>query len=151
MMEVNLDFLSEYDVITSIEMYHDFVHVMENKKQVLKKLIEEIKAVVLMVSTQENEIKEDFKELSCEIITEDNGVKSQQVIVTEFAKVIRLQLEMDDFNISVLDTFANWKCSLKNMHDQMEICNKEISKAASILRKVTVILQHTGEPDATIV
>ena len=50
MMEVDLDFLCEYNVITSVEMYHDFMHVMENKKQVLQKLIEEVKAAVLIYS-----------------------------------------------------------------------------------------------------
>lgn len=120
-MEIDLDLLCEYDAITSVEMSHDFMHVMENKKQVLQKLIEEIKETILMVSTKENKIKEAFKELSYEIITKENRVKNQQEILIEFAEAIRLQLEGDDFNISVLDTFANWKCSLKNPHNQMEV------------------------------
>lgn len=77
-MEVDLDFLSEYNDITSVEMYYDFMHVKKNKKQVLQKLIEEVKAKVLIMSTQEDKIKGALKKLPCEIIDEDNKVRSQQ-------------------------------------------------------------------------
>ena len=92
-----------------------------------------------------------MKELPCEIINEDNKVRSQQEVLTEFVEVISLQLESDDFKICVLDTFANWKFSLKNLHNQVEDSSKETSREVSTLRKVIMILQHTGEPDAIVV
>ena len=101
-----MDVLCEYEVITSIEMYHDYAHVMTNKEKVLQGLVKDTKAVVAGITNEESMIREAFRGLSCEIITDDNRLKNQDVL-TEFEEAICLQLEVDDFNISVLDTFAS--------------------------------------------
>lgn len=41
-----LDVLCEYKVITSVEMYHDYAHVMTNKEKVLQGLVKDAKVVV---------------------------------------------------------------------------------------------------------
>ena len=52
-------------------------------------------------------IREAFRGLSCEIITKDSGLKNQEDVLTEFTEAVCFQLGVDDFNISVLNTFAN--------------------------------------------
>lgn len=106
-------------------MYHDYTHVITNKEQVLQGLVKDARAVVAKITNQESTIREAFRGLSCELITEDNKLKNQDVLI-EFAEAIRLQLEVEDFSISVLDTLASWKYSLKNLQNQVEICNRDI-------------------------
>ena len=120
MTEINLDVLCEYKVIMSIEMYHDYAHVMTNKEKVLKGLVKDAKAAIARITNQESMIREAFRGLSCEIITKDNELKNQEDVLIEFIEGIHLQIEVDDFNISALDTFSSRKYSLKNVQNKMD-------------------------------
>ena len=85
-MKIDLYFFCEHEVITSIEMYHDYTHMMTNKEKVLQGLVKDAKTTVARITNQESMIKEAFKGLSCKMITEDNKLKNQEDVLTELTR-----------------------------------------------------------------
>ena len=63
MMEIDLDVLCEYKVIMSLEMYHDYAHMMTNKELVLQGLVKDAKAALARINNQAGMIREEFRGL----------------------------------------------------------------------------------------
>ena len=70
-------------------MYDDHTHVMTNKEKVLQELVKDVKATTTKITNQKSMIREAFRGLLFEIITEDNILKNQDVLI-DFIEAIRL-------------------------------------------------------------
>ena len=105
----------------------------------------------MKIDEQKHMISECFKKLSCRDMNENDELKKEEDILTEFTKTIHLQLEADDFNLSIMNTFASWKCSLEKLQSEKEVLVQEISEAAKAYRGIIMVAEYTGELDDEVV
>lgn len=151
MTEISLDDLCAFGIISSAGMYCDFLHLMVNKEQVLQGLKIESHEAVERLTSYENMINGVFHQLRCQLIMEGGELIEDKAVLAMFTKVIRLQLEADNFDFDMIDVLTGYKTSLDHLQSQLIEYKNAIAESTDLNQKVRVIAQHTRAPNEAVV
>ena len=87
--------------------------------------------------------KHSFQQLTCAITIKDGELVDEGVLITEFAEVIRLQLEVEEFDFGEIDTLTSYKFSLCDLQSKIKECSNVTTEYTNVICKLSIVARST--------
>ena len=85
---MDLDVLSIYEIIPSLEMFHEYHGLIINKGQVIKGLVTNVQEALKNCNSIEIDMVDNLDQLGCKMFTSDNNLIPKETIILDFTNKI---------------------------------------------------------------